>query len=1445
MKISHICRTFACTLALTAPTAGYSDDTDIIFSGLDPDAQALEPLVMLTLDLRPDNLDSVGCTVGADCLAVLGPRINAKLSELNSDWHLGLTSLTRFDVIRVALATLFDDLEGVKVGMMVNHHDDGAYVLRGFRSFKANDTNHAREELLRKMFSLPSPGGVASGGSGGSGTCTGSVSADKTMTAFGMTFTINDAVVAEGGNAVFTITGSGTNDQNSDKTLGVAIANGGAAGVDTATSGTDYTIPSMTGLTIQKNKAPFKTPSASTVTITVPTTGDTAAENTEGFKITLGMSGATDTAVGYGTICNLARGFSVDDPAPVVEGNPITFTVTRAGPTTTAATISYATVDGTAVSPTDFTAIPTTTLSFPAGMATRTVQLTTKVDADAVGPETFTLRLSNASAGNTILDADGTAAIKEPPPGCENGAANASQAHKYQGAELYFELFRYLTGGPVKYGHEGWNDFTGQSGKNLDQECYLPGLDGSDETPANLNLDPDGGIDAVLQWDTGGPKRDDPDNPHVEQNGNYVSPLGPDAQCAGTYAINLMFGASQQEGATDADANKSRAQHGTGTTAEGGIATVARRGSDYFSQFIQWFDTTDLAHASYPNWSSGAVPAGDQTLGTYILRLGGPAGQFSQYAEAGATVLDAENASAEQLLAQIKEIFNQILSVSASFVAASVPVNVFNRVEFSDDIFIALFNADEDQGPFWPGNLKKLKLGYNSAGNLIVYDALDSVNSAIAPGGRINYGALTYWTTAASLPDTDSVNDVNAGDEQRHKINGRDGPFASRGGAGHRIPGATLSMTSPNPGDPGVLNSENKRKVFTEADTGASLMALDMDDTTAGGLQTDLGAASVAEARQLICYARGLRNCASDGSVPTTREARKWILADALHSRPLPLNYGARNGFSRTNPDIRVLMGSNDGYLRMIQNTEAGASCGDTDANGQIGGSETACTESGKENWAFMPRMVLGINKAHRNGVVPLGSPLHPIGVDGEPVVMVDPGPDGATIDSTDGDTAWVFFGLRRGGAGYYGIDISDPDDPRLIWRIVPQTAGFEELALTFSTPTAATVMYGDEKKRVLVFGGGYYGDGGRTATSDSTPRKGYDNHATGTQPDLSGTDPKGNAIYIVDAETGHLIWKAVDNGSAGADGGTGVVHDTNTGLDDSIAAEIAVVDSNGDDIDDRAYVGDMGGNIWRIDLPRNLDPGDDADNRENWKMTKLAALGDLGNDGGSDDRRFMNRIDVVFARDPDTSPGSFDALLIGSGDREHPKQAARDDYLFVIKDPHGSTIPTSGARAAIEIGELADANCFLVTGAPDTGCDDAADLLDNGYKLALTEPGEKILAPTLTIGGQVYFSSYLPEGGPTEAAECNAMKLGIGRGYAVNLFNGRPVSNRNLLDDNGLVRPSTAADRYEDSAWGAGLPTEYQSLGGNFIMGRPGDFQNASVSSHYRTYWFEKDVDH
>jgi type IV pilus assembly protein PilY1 len=388
--------------------------------------------------------------------------------------------------------------------------------------------------------------------------------------------------------------------------------------------------------------------------------------------------------------------------------------------------------------------------------------------------------------------------------------------------------------------------------------------------------------------------------------------------------------------------------------------------------------------------------------------------------------------------------------------------------------------------------------------------------------------------------------------------------------------------------------------------------------------------------------------------------------------------------------------------------------------------------------------------------------------------------------------------------------------------------------------------MFEDEPRQVLVFGGGYYG-GWADTDSDGVvdTRVGYDKYDMSTPPDLSAATGRGNAIYIVDAETGELLWKAMDNGSSGTNGGTAVLYDDNGGLNHSIAAEIAVVDSNDDNIDDRAYVADLGGNVWRIDLPRNTDFVSDSDNRDDWQLLKIAALGDTDANGGSDDRRFFHKIDVVFADDPDASPGAFDALVLGSGDREHPKVNDVDNYFFVVKDPFGGTVPLPSAEAPFAIGDLANADCFLVFDAPTSGCTNADDLRENGWKIALTDPGEKVLASSLTNGGNVFFSSYLPEGGSVIADECQSINLGSGRGYTVDLFNGRPVFNQNAVDDNANDTATSRLDRYEDSSWGEGIPTEYQSLGGDIVMGRPGTFLNANVASYYRTFWYEKEVDH
>ena len=40
------------------------------------------------------------------------------------------------------------------------------------------------------------------------------------------------------------------------------------------------------------------------------------------------------------------------------------------------------------------------------------------------------------------------------------------------------------------------------------------------------------------------------------------------------------------------------------------------------------------------------------------------------------------------------------------------------------------------------------------------------------------------------------------------------------------------------------------------------------------------------------------------------------------------------------------------------------------------------------------------------------------------------------TLDSGDGDKAWVFLGMRRGGYAYYALDVSNPESPEFLWTI-------------------------------------------------------------------------------------------------------------------------------------------------------------------------------------------------------------------------------------------------------------------------------------------------------------------------------------------------------------------------------------------------------------------------
>jgi type IV pilus assembly protein PilY1 len=884
-------------------------------------------------------------------------------------------------------------------------------------------------------------------------------------------------------------------------------------------------------------------------------------------------------------------------------------------------------------------------------------------------------------------------------------------SHSYQGKELFFEFFRYLTGQGVYNAHNGYTDYGTLNTFNLDVDF-----------PA-------------ASWDTG--IELGPDN-----KPSYISPLEEAGECSKLYTVNLMFQVSNQEDDSD-------------DAIEADFGTEKRQ----FADVIQYLNDADL---------SNDLDDKQNVVSYFIVDSTKINTTTKGYARAGGTGVPlALSENPDELVATLQEIFKQILSVSTTFVAASVPVNVFNRAEITDNVYIALFQIDGQARPSWVGNVKKLRLeGANSASSTA---ALVDANGtpAIAADGRIRFDALTYWTDPASLP----APDLDAGE-----VAGRDGRVVARGGAGQRIPGVIS-------GSPQEANGLGGRRIYYDR-TPSSLASLNVDATTATSLMLDFDVLTTNEAEDLIAFSRGLDVDDLDGD-SVTNEARDWMFGDALHSRPLPLNYGSIGGYSDPiNPAIFIVVGSDDGTLRMIRNTRAGGA------------------QSGEEVWAFMPRAAMPAQKVLRaNGT---GMP-HPYTMDGAPVAfMMDKNQDGSIV-SGDGDRVYVYAGMRRGGKAYYALDVTNPESPKLMWTI-DKSDDFQELGLTFSNPRVGLIDSEDGARPILMFAGGY---------DINKDKRGV----------VGSDDSEGNAIYVVDAETGDLIWKA----RGGSDGAGSKVFE-HAQLVDSIPSTLSVADTDGDGFTDRIVVGDTGGNIWRADIQGR----DTAD----WKLTLLASVGrhSTGSPSIAVDRRFFHRPDLVPSKDGN---GLFDGVVIGSGNRADPmdKGGTTRNFTYMIKDRHTSI--GSGVDTGLQHVDFGDvtSNCLQTDG----GC---AVNLTHGWRLALEEPGEKVLATALTLTGKTFFTTYLPFSG-TGATACSPSE-GSGRLYAVSLQDATSVINYDTTDDDPTKpdQPTSKEDRSVELR-SLGIPAEVVSVPPNKILRPDLQIDNIDATTRWRTYWYlQEDAD-
>ncbi len=310
----------------------------------------------------------------------------------------------------------------------------------------------------------------------------------------------------------------------------------------------------------------------------------------------------------------------------------------------------------------------------------------------------------------------------------------------------------------------------------------------------------------------------------------------------------------------------------------------------------------------------------------------------------------------------------------------------------------------------------------------------------------------------------------------------------------------------------------------------------------------------------------------------------------------------------------------------------------------------------------------------------------------------------------------------------------------------------------------------------------------------------GYDETAEDLGPDsLSGSASagavtKGRGVYVIDAFTGNLIANIGPNGSATIQ---------ETGMTHSVPSNVAVLeDSSGYAY--RLYVTDTGANIWRIDTQNDPSPSD-------WTVTHFAsAADDFDGDTANDGRKFMYRVDVVEAKD---SIGNYHAVLVGSGDREHPFDTSVQNYMMMFKDRFTNLL--SDQSAPIVMSSLYDATDNLIQEGSDSTAQIA--LLDaaNGWYIALGS-GEKVVSHVTSLAGVAYFNTNQPDFGLTSCGS----NLGIARIYQI------AVTNAVAVTENDAISGLTVDDRsYEVPGGGYPPPPVH------IIVEIDGEFQEAIIS--------------
>src|SRR5256712_4696267 len=350
--------------------------------------------------------------------------------------------------------------------------------------------------------------------------------------------------------------------------------------------------------------------------------------------------------------------------------------------------------------------------------------------------------------------------------------------------------------------------------------------------------------------------------------------------------------------------------------------------------------------------------------------------------------------------------------------------------------------------------------------------------------------------------------------------------------------------------------------------------------------QSLLGASSSTERDKIIDFVRGIDAYDENGNGNTTEE-RAWKLGDIFHSTPvlvtppvLALNDSSYQAFKTTQASrTKVLIaGANDGMLHAFRESD------------------------GVELWAFIPPDLLDNLKT----LTDTGGD-HQFYVDSSPIATdIKVGSTWKTI---------VVFGMRRGGAFYYALDITDTTNPLWMWSFTDS-----KIAETWSEPSIGKVKISGSDKYVAFFGGGY---------------------------DTASNNSHGKAFFAVDLSNGTKLWEYYKDGTA----------DDRQYMNFSLAENSTAVDLNNDGYVDRVYIGDVGGQLWKFDVS--------ASATSSWAGKRLfTAAPSQANPPASGEFYPAQGFYGAPALAYDSAMNLW--VFLGTGDRNHPNGTASNRFYGI-----------------------------------------------------------------------------------------------------------------------------------------------------------------------------------